>query len=255
MTLPAKLRALADECARDDEAMTDGPWTPDVWIDSEGYGWRATGPHHESEAGVIDCAVPVCPDEQAAWADANGIATTRNRLPALVEALKEAAGEIEDGPDGMGVRQLRQSLAEQNKEIERLEDLNGRMVPFGIIAAEAQGATQPPVIVEPDDSLCPRPTVFRVVASEAVRRFRDDHNTTARPPYIATVYSERDAQFISLLYNHGHHLVVRHQQALARVKRLETLVERAAGCLEANSDKEMRREWAAALRKELADGE
>jgi hypothetical protein len=110
-------------------------------------------------------------------------------------------------------RALPRALADQLEaactEVERLKDLNGRVIPYGLIAATARAASQPPVHVEPDDSFGgPNQTRYRIVRDEDERRFRDDYKTTARPPYIATMYSREDADFVSLLYNHGHHLVV-----------------------------------------------
>jgi len=62
---------------------TPGPWTADVWIETDGNGWRATGPHHE--AGAHDHgSEPGCPDEQIARADAAFIAAARTAVPELL---------------------------------------------------------------------------------------------------------------------------------------------------------------------------
>lgn len=89
------------------EAATPGPWKPDVWIETDGNGWRATGPHHEDEASD-EGSEPGCPDEQAAQHDAAFIAAARTALPELiaeVERLRsvyEAAcawRDVDDGDD------------------------------------------------------------------------------------------------------------------------------------------------------------
>jgi hypothetical protein len=49
---------------------------------------------------------------------------------------------------------------------------------------------------EPDDSLRPG-SVYRIVLDEDARRYAEDYKTTARPPYIATVYSHDDAVFFA----------------------------------------------------------
>jgi len=63
------------------------------------------------------------------------------------------------------------------------------------------GATKGPVHIEPDDSLASAPTVFRIVADEDARRFAEDYQTTARPPYLATVYSFDNAVLCKFAFN------------------------------------------------------
>lgn len=73
-----QLRALV-------EAATPGPWMPAVWIETDGYEWRATGPGHEEHSHEHG-SEPGCPDEQAAQHDAAFIAESRT---AVVELLDE----------------------------------------------------------------------------------------------------------------------------------------------------------------------
>ncbi len=55
------------------QAATPGPWKSDVWIETDGYGWRATGPHHEDNIDPMG-SEPGCPEERAAQRDAAHIA-------------------------------------------------------------------------------------------------------------------------------------------------------------------------------------
>ncbi len=55
------------------QAATPGPWKSDVWIETDGYGWRATGPHHEDNIDPMGSETG-CPEEQAAQRDAAHIA-------------------------------------------------------------------------------------------------------------------------------------------------------------------------------------
>lgn len=54
--------------------------------------------------------------------------------------------------------------------------------------------------IEPDDSLKPK-DVWRIVADSARERFTRVHKTTARPPYVATIYSKDMAVHICKLLN------------------------------------------------------
>ena len=108
MTDYRKLRELA-------EAATPGSWETDVWVDSNSYGWRATGPHHESPTSD-DNAEPGCPDEQAAQRDAAFIAAANpTTVLALLddnERLREAANIAEQH-----LRLLREDLAQRDEEL------------------------------------------------------------------------------------------------------------------------------------------
>lgn len=105
------LEKLKQLCAQ----ATSGPWTADVWIETDGNGWRATGPHHEDH----DCwTEPGCPDEQAAQRDAAFIAAAREAVPALV-------AEVERLTDAKlyGEKVCAQLVAERDEaraEVERL---------------------------------------------------------------------------------------------------------------------------------------
>lgn len=65
-------------------------------------------------------------------------------------------------------------------------------------------ASAGPVHIERDDSF-DRTDIWRIVRDEDARRFREDYQTTARPPYIATVYKEQDARFYALIHNLSAH--------------------------------------------------
>ena len=95
-------------------------------------------------------------------------------------------------------------------EVERLEmqcsDMKSRLnpaPPAGMLLYMRSLAATGPVHVE-DDGAFPgdRRNVYRIVRDEDSRRFREDYNTTARPPYVATVYSREDAEFYSICHNH-----------------------------------------------------
>ncbi len=62
-----------DALKRIAQAATPGEWIADVWIETDGDGWRATGPHHASGAHDHG-SEPGCHDEQAAQRDATHIA-------------------------------------------------------------------------------------------------------------------------------------------------------------------------------------
>lgn len=63
-------------------------------------------------------------------------------------------------------------------------------------------ASKGPVSMEADESLPgARKDVYRIVRDEDARRFREDYKTTARPPYIATVYSFDDAVLVTFAFN------------------------------------------------------
>jgi hypothetical protein len=76
MTDHAKLRQLATRA-------TPGPWEAQVWIETDGNEWRATGPGHEEHASDSG-SEPGSPDEQAAQRDAAFIAAAN---PSAVIAL------------------------------------------------------------------------------------------------------------------------------------------------------------------------
>jgi hypothetical protein len=63
-------------------------------------------------------------------------------------------------------------------------------------------ATKGPVHMEPDGALPgDRDGVYRIVRDEDARRFAEDYKTTARPPYLATVYSFDDAVLCMFAFN------------------------------------------------------
>jgi hypothetical protein len=123
MIPPTTLSAWSELAAR----ATPGPWEPNVWIETDGNEWRATGPGHEDSSGDYDSA-PGCPDEQAAQADAAFIAASRTAMPALlaeVERLKSERDALfeermvqhhEEAP-------VRRDLRFAKLEIERLKSL------------------------------------------------------------------------------------------------------------------------------------
>ena len=84
-----KTRAICDAATSADQ------WTADVWIETDGYEWRATGPGHE-EHSHDHGSEPGCPDEQAAQRDRAFIAHARTALPEAcdrIEALERVLAE------------------------------------------------------------------------------------------------------------------------------------------------------------------
>ena len=82
---------LRELCAK----ATPGPWESNVWIETDGDEWRATGPGHDEHASDYG-SEPGGPDEQAAQADAAFIAAARTAVPALLDecdALRAALRE------------------------------------------------------------------------------------------------------------------------------------------------------------------
>lgn len=69
------------------EAATPGPWKPNVWIETDGDEWRATGPGHDEHAHDYG-SEPGGPDEKAAQRDAAFITASRTALPALIEEVE-----------------------------------------------------------------------------------------------------------------------------------------------------------------------
>jgi hypothetical protein len=71
------------------------PWHSDVWIETDGGGWRATGPHHEDDASDRG-SEPGGLDEQAAQRDAAYIAAASPDLIALLVSVAQAAEKCVD---------------------------------------------------------------------------------------------------------------------------------------------------------------
>ena len=67
------------------------------------------------------------------------------------------------------------------------------MLDLGLIKKRLAKATPGPLYVELDDPMAMR-TVYRVIEQAALKR-RKEMNSSARPAYIATVYSQADAEF------------------------------------------------------------
>ena len=86
-------------------AATPGEWPANVWIETDGNEWRATGPGHEDHASD-DGAEPGSPDEQQAQADAAHIAAfAPSRALALLDELdrlRAALGEALDIAQAQG---------------------------------------------------------------------------------------------------------------------------------------------------------
>jgi hypothetical protein len=91
--------------------------------------------------------------------------------------------------------QAEAALGEMTKE--RDAALNRLRFTHPVFNAASKGAAH----VEPDDSFKPNGPVYRVVLDEDATRFREDHQTTARPPYIATVYNRDDACFFAWAFS------------------------------------------------------
>lgn len=87
-----------DEALRLCDAATPGPWSPSVWIETDGNEWRATGPCHEENAHEHG-SEPGRPDEQAAQRDAAFIARARTLLPQALRELKAARAELAKSAD------------------------------------------------------------------------------------------------------------------------------------------------------------
>lgn len=91
---PTEIKAAREAIAK----ATPGPWTADVWIETDGNGWRATGPHHEDQSHDHG-SEPGCPDEQAAQTDAAFIALARQALPDALEEIERLRALVEEACD------------------------------------------------------------------------------------------------------------------------------------------------------------
>lgn len=80
--------------------------------------------------------------------------------------------------------QMTLEMKEMVKEIKRI----GKLVPDDYVS------------IEPDDSLNPHSGIYRLVEGRA-RRARLEQGSSARPQYIATVYSLKDAIMLATLWN------------------------------------------------------
>ncbi len=122
---------------------------------------------------------------------------------------------------------LARLVLEQDETIRALnaerKELLGVM-PFGYVVAAQNTATWGPVEIEDDESIRPDGMRFRIVTTRAIEQ-RRVQKITARPDYIATVYSREDAEFISMLYNHAHALV---RALIDKDKRIATADEQTS---------------------------
>jgi hypothetical protein len=135
-----------------------------------------------------------------------------------------------DGIMGDQFSTLQQRLAEVERERDEFKARvghfdSGASMP---LAAALKDATPGPVHVEPDDSFADNGTRYRIVVDEDARRYREDHKTTARPPYIATVYSAANAELYRCAHNVlpgliEHHRIVIAHRALAIKERDEAI--------------------------------
>lgn len=74
-------------------AATPGPWKANVWIETDGSEWRATGPGHDTQSETYDSSEPGCSDEQAAQQDAAFIAAMSPEVViALLDELEQLRG-------------------------------------------------------------------------------------------------------------------------------------------------------------------
>jgi hypothetical protein len=113
--------------------------------------------------------------------------------------------------------------AERDEARERLGKMDsGASMP---LAAALRSATQGTVHVQ-DDGALPggRHNVYRIVLDEDARRFREDYESTARPPYLATVYSKENAELYRVAHNVLPRLIEHHRSALAEVEALRERV-------------------------------
>lgn len=87
MTDYKTLRSLAERATR--------PWTSDVWIETDGNEWRATGPGHEEHVDDYG-SEPGSPDEQAAQRDAEYIAAASpDVVLALLDEVERLRREVD----------------------------------------------------------------------------------------------------------------------------------------------------------------
>jgi hypothetical protein len=137
--------------------------------------------------------------------------------------IAELTRERDELDDGARLLDKVRALVKSNEELRaKLGNLDsGASMP---LAAALKSATPGPVHVEPDSSYGDRPGVFRIVTDEAERRFRDEYQTTARPPYVATVYSAGDADLYKLAHNVLPRLIDHHRSVLADIDSLRQQV-------------------------------
>jgi hypothetical protein len=115
--------------------------------------------------------------------------------------------------------------AERDVALKRLGKMDsGASMP---LAAALRNATQGTVHIQ-DDGALPgdRHNVYRIVLDEDARRFREDYESTARPPYLATVYSKENAELYRVAHNVLPRLIEHHRSALAEVEALRGESER-----------------------------
>ena len=102
---PTESLRLSAAFAEAHEQATEAPWKPNVWIETDGNEWRATGPGHEEHASDYG-SEPGSPDEQAAQRDAAAIVTLRNNAASASAQLAAAVEEVErlrvEGPLWLG---------------------------------------------------------------------------------------------------------------------------------------------------------
>lgn len=88
-------------------------------------------------------------------------------------------------------------------EVEQLRLRVDAAPPGGMLLALRNDVAGGSVHAEPDEALPgSREGRFRIVRDEDTRRYRDDYKTTARPQYLATVYSREVVDFYVTCHNH-----------------------------------------------------
>lgn len=80
-----KLKEIETRCNR----ATPGPWKPAVWCGFNDPGWCGIGPVHEN-SDESEQDGPGCEAEAKASIDGEFIAASREDIPALIAALREA---------------------------------------------------------------------------------------------------------------------------------------------------------------------
>ena len=93
----AAIRALADRVTEAWSKATPGPWPVMVWCETNEGGWAAIGPHLKAEEvdGEYEDDAPNGPVEERAMLDAFAIASARTDAPALADAARALADEVE----------------------------------------------------------------------------------------------------------------------------------------------------------------
>ncbi len=99
------------------QAATPGPWKSDVWNETDGYGWRATGPHHEDNIDPMG-SEPGCPEERAAQRDAAHIAAFPPdvvlaliaKIERLRKLLRDATCPFDSTPESRAELRKREGL-------------------------------------------------------------------------------------------------------------------------------------------------